>query len=83
MLSNALSLLPDPATADMLHISLDNVMERLWSADDQHRLERIVSGWQSCWDGVNYGRTVVDQYSAFCQTRQRFPVALFHNTVIR
>jgi len=75
VIDNALSLIPD--ASEMLKNFNFDIMEDLYTNEEQCLVEKIAAMWQDKWNQVNFGQELVGTYISFCHNRREFPGQFF------
>ena len=81
VLDNALSLIPD--ASEMLQNFNFDIMQDLYTNEENNHVERIVEVWQDKWDEINFGQDIVGQYISFCHSRVELPAQFFKMVNLR
>ena len=74
-IDNALSLIPD--ASEMLKNFNFDIMEDLYTNEQQCLVEKIAAMWQDKWNQVNFGQELVGTYISFCHNRREFSGQFF------
>jgi len=75
IINQTLSLIPD--AGEMLKNFNFDLMQDLYTNEEQNHVARLVTLWQEKWDEISFGQNIVNQYITFCQYRTKLPAEFF------
>jgi len=75
IIDNTLELMPD-AREMLKNLNFDMIQD-IYTNEEENQVERLVRVWQDKWEEVNFGHHVINQYIRFCRQRREIPSQCF------